>query len=128
FLPDAVFEKTRIETVVAGHRFVSDGRVCVDPGWHAAEPPSQARARERHLPVVPGGAAVDTTEVEVRESETQPPRRYTEATLLGAMEHAGRGIEDAALRRALRDAGLGTPATRAAIIETLLTRKYIERK
>lgn len=128
FLPDAVFEKTRIETMVADHRFVSDGRVCVDPGWQAAEPPSQARARERHLPVVADGAAVDTTDAAIREGATQPPRRYSEATLLGAMEHAGRGIEDAALRRALRDAGLGTPATRAATIETLLTRKYIERQ
>jgi DNA topoisomerase-3 len=128
FLPDAVFENTSIETTVAGHRFLASGRVCVDPGWQAAEPPSQARGRERHLPLVQQGAAADTAKVEIRESETQPPRRYTEATLLGAMEHAGRGIDDAALRRALRDVGLGTPATRAAMIETLLGRKYIERK
>lgn len=128
FLPDAVFENTNIETTVADHRFLASGRVCVDPGWQAAEPPSQARARERHLPAVPRNAAVDTAKVDIRESKTQPPRRYTEGTLLGAMEHAGRGIDDAALRRALRDVGLGTPATRASIIETLLGRKYIERQ
>jgi DNA topoisomerase-3 len=128
FFPDAVFENTRIETVVEGHHFVSAGRVCVEPGWHAAEPPAQARTRERLLPLVPRNAPVDTAEVEIRAGQTQPPRRYTEATLLGAMEHAGRGLDDAALRRALRDVGLGTPATRAAIIETLLDRKYIERK
>lgn len=128
FFPDAVFENTRIETEVEGHRFGSSGRVCVEPGWHAAEPPAASRTRERALPLVQRGEPVDTTEVEIREGKTQPPRRYTEATLLGAMEHAGRGLDDAALRRALRDVGLGTPATRAAIIETLLERKYIERK
>jgi DNA topoisomerase-3 len=128
FFPDAVFENTRIETGVEGHRFVSTGRVCVEPGWHAAEPPPQSRTRERLLPLVQRDAPVDTTAVEIREGKTQPPRRYTEATLLGAMEHAGRGLDDPALRRAMRDVGLGTPATRAAIIETLLERKYIERK
>ncbi|HWN72105.1 MAG TPA: DNA topoisomerase, partial [Haliangium sp.] len=128
FFPDAVFENTRIETVVEGHRFVSNGRVCVEPGWHAAEPPAQSRTHERLLPIVQRDAPVDTSKVEIREAKTQPPRRYTEATLLGAMEHAGRGLDDPALRRAMRDVGLGTPATRAAIIETLLERKYIERK
>jgi DNA topoisomerase-3 len=130
FFPDAVFENTRIETLVEGHRFASTGRVCVEPGWHAAEPPAQARTRERErlLPMVQRDAPVDTTKVEIRDGQTQPPRRYTEGTLLGAMEHAGRGLDDPALRRAMRDVGLGTPATRAAMIETLLARKYIERK
>jgi DNA topoisomerase III len=128
FFPDAVFENTRIATAVEGHRFASAGRVCVEPGWHAAEPPARARERERLLPIVQRDAPVDTTAVEIRDGQTQPPRRYTEATLLGAMEHAGRGLDDPALRRAMRDVGLGTPATRAAMIETLLERKYIERK
>ncbi|WP_428261069.1 DNA topoisomerase 3 [Haliangium sp.] len=132
FLPDAVFEKTRIETRVAGHLFVTNGRVRVEEGWHAAEPPP-SRRRGKHtddepdLPALTQGAAVDTETCELREGHTQPPKRYTEATLLGAMEHAGRGVDDAALEKVLEEAGLGTPATRAAIIETLLARDYIRR-
>lgn len=156
FLPDAVFDKTRIETEVAGHRFVSDGRVCRERGYQAVEPPARAKRDKRDkpaassapdgqheqrrpsrasqhtedkpLPPVREGDRVDTDAVEVRQCETKPPKRYTEATLLSAMEHAGKDVEEKALRRALKDAGLGTPATRAAIIETLLKREYIERQ
>ena len=143
FLDDAVFEKTRVHTQVEEHLFISKGKVCTQVGWHEVEPPARAKrasarrgakARnesgedERELPSLRQGAAVHTDRAEVLERETKPPKRYTEATLLAAMEHAGRQVEEAALRRALKERGLGTPATRAAIIETLIKRKYIERK
>lgn len=128
FLADAVFEKTRIETMVGEHLFVSEGRVCVDPGWQAAEPPPPRQGAEPALPALRQGTPVDTTAVALHEGKTQPPRRYTEATLLGAMERADKMVEEAALRRALRDKGLGTPATRAAIIENLLRRRYVLRQ
>ena len=145
FLPDAVFDKTEIETrapipgnegqasegrTIAEHRFISRGRVCVDPGWQAAEPPSkkQQKDQERRLPGVREGQSVHTAHAEVKEGKTEPPKRYSEARLLAAMERAGRELDDEALRRALKDAGLGTPATRAATIETLLKRGYIRRQ
>lgn len=148
FLPDAIFQKSVIETRVAAHRFVSRGRVCLDPGWQVAEPRSRAGSKsssrrssqrgpssaeptgepEIRLPAVHVGESVHTRSAESRESATEPPRRYSEARLLAAMEKAGRDLEDDELRRALKDAGLGTPATRAATIETLLKRRYIERR
>ncbi|GAB4566634.1 MAG: type IA DNA topoisomerase [Haliangiales bacterium] len=132
FLPDAVFENTQIDTEVdtesGQHRFVSRGRVRIAEGWHRAEPPPKPREREPDLPRVATDQRVMTDCAEVRAGETQPPKRYSEASLLAAMEHAGRSVEDRELRRALADAGLGTPATRAAVIETLLARRYIERR
>jgi DNA topoisomerase III len=77
---------------------------------------------------VEAGDPATATDVRVVEEATRPPRPYTDATLLGAMETAGKTLDDAALKRALRNAGLGTPATRAAILETLLARKYVERR
>ena len=71
---------------------------------------------------------MDTLAVESMRKETQPPRRYTDASLLGAMETAGKEIEDAELREAMKDSGIGTPATRASIIERLVTVGYIERE
>ncbi len=127
FLPPARFDKRRIETAAGGHLFKSEGRTRIEIGWHLAEPPPPAKDAPPMLPDVREGAAATTREATVRESRTQPPKRFTEATLLGAMEHAGKDLDDDALRRAMRESGLGTPATRAAIIETLLTRDFIRR-
>ena len=71
---------------------------------------------------------METRSVESLRKETQPPRRFTEASLLAAMETAGKEIEDAELREAMKDSGIGTPATRASTIELLLGREYIERE
>ena len=79
------------------------------------------------LPKLEQGEDVETRSVESLRKETQPPRRFTEASLLGAMETAGKDIEDAELREAMKESGIGTPATRASIIERLLGREYIER-
>ncbi|MCG8417199.1 MAG: DNA topoisomerase 3 [Proteobacteria bacterium] len=140
FLSDAVFDKTLIETVVADHRFLSRGRVCIESGWQVAEPPVRstsstkrtARAGqeqlEQSLSALRRDDPVHTAAAEVCEGKTEPPRRYSEASLLASMERAGRDLDDEALRRAMKDAGLGTPATRAAIIETLLKRDYVRRQ
>ena len=128
FLPDAVFARTHIETTVAGHLFVSDGRVRLDAGWQLAEPPPKKALRQTQLPAVQEGMPVDTLSADVHQGKTTPPNRYTEASLLTAMERCGGDIEEEELRRELKECGLGTPATRASIIETLLSRDYIRRE
>ena len=92
-----------------------------------AQPADDDSGGDQTLPKLEQGETVDTLSVESLRKETQPPRRYTEASLLAAMETAGKDIEDAELREAMKESGIGTPATRAAIIERLLSVGYIER-
>lgn len=101
------------------------GRVCLDEGWQAVDPPR--RRRDKELPRVDVGDVVAVGDVDTPEGQTRPPRPYDDASLLKAMETAGRSLDEAALRRAMRGAGLGTPATRAAILQTLLNRAYLLR-
>ena len=136
FFPEAVFERTRVETTVAEHVFRTSGRVLVEAGWRSVygEEAQGERAEEddtggdQLLPKLDRGEALQTLSVEALAKETQPPRRFTEASLLAAMETAGKDIEDADLREAMKESGIGTPATRAAIIERLLQVGYIERE
>src|SRR3712207_222618 len=136
FHPDAVFENTRLETTVASHVFRTSGRVLVVPGWRGvygegldegASEGDDDELRSGTLPKLEQGEAVSTLEVESQAKETKPPRRYTDASLLGAMETAGRLVDDEELREAMKESGIGTPATRAAIIERLIDVGYIER-
>jgi DNA topoisomerase-3 len=135
FHPEAVFERTRVETTVVEHIFRTSGRRLVEAGWKAVygEEAQAEGAREddsggdQLLPKLEQGERVDTRSVESLRKETQPPRRYTEASLLAAMEAAGKDIEDADMREAMKESGIGTPATRASIIERLITVGYIER-
>jgi DNA topoisomerase III len=136
FHPEAVFENTRVETEVAGHVFRTRGKVMLVSGWRGVygeqvdvEPREgeEDEGREQQLPRLEQGEAVDTREVRSEEKETRPPRRYSEGSLLAAMETAGRLVDDEELREAMKDSGIGTPATRAAIIERLLAVGYIER-
>jgi len=138
FHPDAVFENTRLETTVQTHVFRTRGRVLVVPGWRGAygELTAEERAeadgdsdegRDQTLPKLERGEDVDTREVAAEEKETKPPRRYSDASLLAAMETAGRLVDDDELREAMKDSGIGTPATRAAIIERLIDVGYVER-
>ena len=130
FYPSAEFTvTTRISTVkVAGaeHRFQTNGKVLVNPGWLAVYG-KEAQDDDANLVAVKAGEVVRTESVDVKALQTRPPARYTEATLLSAMESAGKLIEDEELREAMAEKGLGTPATRAAIIEGLLTEKYMLR-
>jgi DNA topoisomerase III len=135
FHPEAVFERTRIETTVATHVFRTSGRVLLVPGWKAVYGAEANGAQKEEdsggdqlLPSLEQGENVETKSVESLRKETQPPRRFTESSLLGAMETAGKDIQDAELREAMKDSGIGTPATRAAIIERLLQVGYIERE
>jgi DNA topoisomerase III len=137
FHPEAVWERTRVETTVEEHVFRTSGRVLVTAGWREVYG-EEARPRtadseddsggDQQLPRLEQGEGVETKSVESLRKETQPPRRFTEASLLAAMETAGKDIQDAELREAMKDAGIGTPATRAAIIERLIQVGYIERE
>jgi DNA topoisomerase-3 len=135
FHPDAVFENTRLETTVASHVFRTRGRVLVVPGWRGVYGEGFEDGRQgdddegadQTLPKLDQGEAVDTLEVGSEEKETKPPRRYSDASLLAAMETAGKLVDDEELREAMKDSGIGTPATRAAIIERLIDVGYIER-
>ncbi len=121
FHPEAVFERTRVETTVNEHVFRTSGRRLVEAGWRAVygeevDRPSRARttpAATRCCRSSSRARTVETRDVESLRKETQPPRRFTDASLLGAMETAGKEIEDAELREAMKDSGIGTPATRA---------------
>jgi len=127
FQSDAVFATVEVDATVGEDLFAARGRTCLDPGWRRIDPPKKKKKEEVLLPAVDEGDKAEATEVKLHEGKTKPPKRYTEATLLGAMERAGEGLDDAELKRAMKRNGLGTPATRAAIIETLLRRQYIER-
>ncbi|EWS55495.1 DNA topoisomerase 3 [Methylibium sp. T29] len=130
FYPPAEFlVTTRISTVKAGsaeHRFQTHGKVMVKPGWLAVYGRDVEDADATLVPVEPG-EVVRTESVDVNALKTKPPARYTEATLLSAMESAGKLIDDDELREAMQEKGLGTPATRAQTIEGLILEKYMHR-
>lgn len=134
FHPDAVFENTRLETTVAEHVFRTRGRVLLEPGWRGVygegleeRGGDDDEAPDQQLPKLTQGEQADVREVGSEEKITQPPRRYSDASLLGAMETAGKLVDDEELREAMKDSGIGTPATRAAIIERLIDVGYVER-
>ncbi len=141
FYDDAELERTTITTLVEGERFLTRGTVVLKAGWREVDPPGRTAAIERatnrstddeeaedaELPRVGKDDSARTVKAEAVEKQTKAPPRHTEASLLGAMETAGKKVEDEELRLAMKDAGLGTPATRAGIIETLLKREYITR-
>jgi DNA topoisomerase III len=137
FHPDAVFENTRVETTVAARVFRTRGKLMLVPGWRgvygetadadAASRSDDDEGREQQLPPLEHGEQVRVEEISSQEKETKPPRRYTEGSLLGAMETAGKLVDEEELREAMKDSGIGTPATRAAIIERLIQVGYVER-
>ncbi len=127
FYPAAEHLVTTRITRVEGEPFKTEGKVLVAPGWLAVYG-KEAQGDESTLPPVAPGEAVATEKVDVVKLVTRPPPRYNEATLLSAMEGAGKLIEDDELREAMREKGLGTPATRAAIIEGLIAERYVHRE
>jgi len=127
FFPSAEFRVTTRITEVSGHHFKTEGKVLVSPGWLAIYG-REAQGEDSNLVPVAEGEAVRTEDVEALGLTTKPPARYNEATLLSAMEGAGKLVEDEELREAMSERGLGTPATRAAIIEGLLTEAYLRRE
>ncbi len=136
FHPAARYERTTVVTEVEGERFRTRGKVTLEAGWrgvYGVEADDRAGtapdedAETGELPRLEEGMTVRCAEAVSEAKETKPPPRYTEATLLSAMETAGKLIDDEELREAMKERGLGTPATRAEIIETLIRREYIER-
>ena len=136
FFPSAEYTVTTRISTVAPHSFKTEGKVLVKPGWLAiygkeaadeVEGGKDGDKGQNLVPVKPG-ESVNTLAADPKGLKTKPPARYSEATLLGAMESAGKQIDDDELREAMQEKGLGTPATRAAIIEGLLTEKYMLRE
>jgi DNA topoisomerase-3 len=150
FHPEAVFENTRVETTVypagapaadgegaGGCVFRTRGKLLLVPGWRGVygQVPSESKSAaeedegaDQQLPKLASDEEVQTLEIASERKETKPPRRYSDASLLGAMETAGKLVDDDELREAMKDSGIGTPATRAAIIERLIQVGYIERE
>jgi DNA topoisomerase-3 len=126
FHPSAEFMQTTRITVVEEHRFRTEGKVLLNPGWLAVYGRT-TQDESANLPPVAAGEKVATLEVSAAALQTKPPARFSEATLLSAMEGAGKLVEDDDLRAAMEAKGLGTPATRAAVIEGLLREDYIHR-
>jgi DNA topoisomerase III len=139
FHPPARYARTTVITLVEEERFRSRGKVMLEAGWRGvygllSDADAQQQRQEEdgenesaELPSLEQGQKVRCASAEVEAKETKPPPRYTEATLLSAMETAGKLIDDEELREAMKESGLGTPATRAETIETLIRREYIER-
>jgi DNA topoisomerase III len=126
FYPAAEFRVTTRITEVSGHHFKTEGRVLVNPGWLTVY--GRSNQADDELVAVQEGETVQTESITALPLKTKPPARYTEATLLSAMESAGKWVDDDEMREAMAEKGLGTPATRAAIIEGLLAEKYIVRE
>ncbi|MDQ3822578.1 MAG: DNA topoisomerase 3 [Actinomycetota bacterium] len=134
FHPPARYARTTVVTVVEEERFRTRGKVTLQAGWRGvygleadADKPQEEDGEGGELPPLREGQKVLCVEAESEAKETKPPPRYNEATLLSAMETAGKLVEDEELREAMKERGLGTPATRAETIETLIRREYVER-
>jgi len=133
FLPDRVEARTSVTCDVGGERFRARGLVVKAAGWAAVDPPTMEKPAKGEddaapsLPALRASEPLGVEDVKVLARNTKPPRPFTDAELLGAMETAGKTLEDEELRLAMRESGLGTPATRAAVIEHLLAREYLVR-
>lgn len=134
FFPAAEYQVTTRYTEVSGHQFKTVGKVLTNPGWlsvygqEAVDPDAKEGEGKGMLVPVAAGEKAKTDKVDAHALVTKPPARYSEATLLSAMEGAGKLVDDEDLRDAMAGKGLGTPATRAAIIEGLLNEKYLLRE
>jgi len=130
FYPDCNVAKTQVNAEVEGVQFVATGKEILSPGWRVlfqTEKSDNDSDEEKILPAFEAGEH-GSHEPSFTEKETKPPRNYTEASLLRAMETAGKQVDDEELRDLMKANGIGRPSTRAAIIETLFRRKYIERQ
>src|SRR5213080_4520421 len=135
FHPPARYARTTVVTEVEGESFRTRGKITLEAGWrgvYGLEPDAEKQSEDEdseggELPTLKEGQTVRCLAAEREDKMTKAPPRYTEATLLSAMETAGKLVDDEELREAMKDSGLGTPATRAEIIETLIRREYIER-
>ena len=135
FHPSAEFDITTRLSTVAGHAFKTEGKVLTFPGWLAVYGKNTVEDDSPDSKALPALDAKDgsppkakTLDAQLHEEATRPPPRYTEATLLSAMEGAGKLVEDDELAEAMKERGLGTPATRADTIDGLINARYMERE
>lgn len=131
FYPDCIVSNTTVIGNVDKVEFKATGKQILEPGWRVVfeneKKDSKATDEENIMPTFEEGESGPHVP-EIQEKETRPPKYYTEATLLRAMESAGKNVEDEDLREAMKENGIGRPSTRANIIETLFRRKYLEKK
>ena len=128
FFPPAVYHNTRRLSLVEGETFLTEGKILVEPGWKAIYGSVSEEDGDKELQALPPDTVVQCEEIDKQEHQTKPQPRFNEATLLSAMENSGKLIEDEELAEAMKERGLGTPATRAAIIEKLINEKYVVRE
>ncbi|MBO7521218.1 MAG: topoisomerase C-terminal repeat-containing protein, partial [Opitutales bacterium] len=136
FYPDAIFDLTQRISVAAGHSFKTEGKVLKTQGWLEVYEKGETKDAENGgeenpqatLPALKDGESAKVSGAEIKAEATKPPARYTEATLLSAMEGAGKLLDDDELAEAMKEKGLGTPATRAQIIDTLVAHQFVERQ
>ncbi|MBR1445256.1 MAG: DNA topoisomerase III [Firmicutes bacterium] len=129
FYPNYIYSTTKITSTVENENFMTKGTTVIQKGWTEVDKPVEKdKEKTEILPDVAVNDEVTAEKVSVASKKTKPPQAYTEAALLSSMENAGRFVEDEVLKEQLKESGLGTPATRAAIIEKLLNVGYITRK
>ena len=138
FYPVCEYDATKVITTVGEHSFRTNGRVTVVNGWHDVPPlekppkakkaPKPEEEEEGQLPPLAEGDTREVKKTQIREDKTKPPTPHTDASLLAAMETAGKDLEDEELVRLMKGSGIGTPATRAAIIERLIKVGYASRR
>lgn len=128
FFPPARYLNTQRLSVVEKETFLTEGKIQTDPGWKIIYQGNGNQETDKLLTEIPQDASVLCDNVEKEKSATKPPPRFNEATLLSAMENSGKFVDDEELAEAMKEKGLGTPATRAAIIEKLLKEKYLVRE
>jgi DNA topoisomerase-3 len=127
--PPAVFDRVTLELTSSEHVLGAKGKALVEAGWHRVERPEKLRDADEveRLPALEEGRAVEPQDGRLHHGQTRPPDHFNENSLLGAMETAGGALDDGELRRVMKGGGLGTPATRANIIEKLIARDYVRR-
>lgn len=128
FFPPAEFLNTKRYSVVENETFLTEGKVLLEAGWKAIYASDKSGIKDKVLEHLPEDTTVVCTNLEALEHETNPPAKYNEATLLSAMENSDKLVEDEELADAMKERGLGTPATRAAIIEKLIKERYVVRE
>lgn len=126
FLSEAKFQTSSVRINVKEERFIAKGKIFKERGWMCAEP--WRSAEDAPLPSLRKGTRLDVVDMKSVTRQTKAPPHFTDASLLGAMETAGKFVEDEAMKDALKERGLGTPATRAQIIETLISRGYVTKE
>lgn len=138
FYPAFEYDATKVITQVEAHTFRSNGQVITNNGWRAVPPMAKPIKRKKKkdgdaeevsiLPPLQQGDTRTVVDASVKEDATKPPAQHTDASLLAAMENAGREVEDEEISKQMKGSGIGTPATRASIIERLIQVRYVERK